>query len=112
MLGYSGPAEKALIMRIAQALLNPGRIGLIAVDSLAVGVPILATDWKFHAPEYDYLTPGRDVVESENTVDAFSGLVARTVSVDRFFPEHVAKSYPSLDQMVGNFTRGVQRMFD
>jgi len=111
MLGYSGSNDKALIMRISQALLNPGRIGLVAVDSLAVGIPILTTDWKFHAPEYDYLAPERDVFESRNSVAEFSQLIIRTSNNEKVWPIHSRKSYPLLNDMINNFARGVQKMF-
>lgn len=111
MLGYSGPIEKAMIMRISQALINPGRIGLVAVDALAIGIPILTTDRNFHAPEYDYLRRGRDVFESRNTVSDFSHLALRMINSDEFIPLHEGRPYPSLDEMVENFTLGVQKMF-
>ena len=110
-LGYSGPRDKAMIMRVAQALINPGRIGLVAVDALAVGIPILTTDWNFHAPEYDYLEPGRDVFESPSVVADFSSLPLGMVSADMLLPRHVGRPYPSLDGMIENFSRGVQKMF-
>ena len=110
-LGYSGSNEKALIMRVSQALLNPGRIGLIAVDALAVGIPILTTDWKFHAPEYDYLIPARDVFESRDTGEDFSRLILQTTNADNMWPRHLGKSYPSLDGMIDNFAFGVHKMF-
>lgn len=40
----------------ADVLLNPGRVGLLATESLAAGVPMVTTDYPLHAPEFDYLT--------------------------------------------------------
>ena len=111
MLGYGGPSLKALISRTSQALICPGRIGLVAVDSLAVGIPILTTKWDFHAPEFDYLAPGCDVLESKNDVDDFARLVVDTCNEECRMPTHAAKQYPTLDNMVQNFAAGVQQMF-
>jgi len=111
MLGYSGPSDKAMIMSVSQSLLNPGRIGLIAVDALAVGIPILTTDWKLHAPEYDYLRHGRDVLVSRGTVGDFSDLALRMRSADGTLPRHSGRPYPSIDKMIANFARGVEKMF-
>ncbi len=37
------------------ALWVPGRVGLVAVDALAMGLPVHTTDFGFHAPEIDFL---------------------------------------------------------
>lgn len=110
-LGYAGSADKALIMRSSQALINPGRIGLVAVESLAVGIPILTTDWKFHAPEFDYLEPGQDVFVSRDDVNAFAQLVLTHSGPGRVEREHIGKKYPTVDQMIENYLVGVQAMF-
>lgn len=110
MLGYGGPAEKALLTRISQALINPGRIGLVAIECLAIGIPILTTDWKFHAPEYDYLTPGRDVYASMNDVENFAQLILGNASYERMPPVHTGRSYPTIEGMVRHFASGVHAM--
>jgi glycosyltransferase involved in cell wall biosynthesis len=58
MLGYAGPAEKALIASVASALVMSGRIGLVAVEALAMRLPFVTTTWRYHAPEVEYLTEG------------------------------------------------------
>lgn len=110
MLGYCGPHEKALILRVSQALLNPGRIGLVAVDSLAVGIPILTTDWDFHAPEFDYLHPGRDVFSCANTVADFSELIASISNPIGQLELHTGRPFPSIQVMAMNFATGVREM--
>ncbi|WP_322759310.1 glycosyltransferase [Frankia sp. Cr2] len=46
---------------VAEAIWMPGRIGLVAVDSLALGLPVISADYKYHAPEVTYLRPGREL---------------------------------------------------
>lgn len=112
MLGYGGPTEKALISRVSQAIVNPGRIGLVAVDCLATGIPILTTDWDFHAPEFDYLTPGLDVFTSTNDVSAFATLVSNHKSDEGSVREHIGRPYPTIQDMIENFASGVEAMLE
>ncbi|KXZ60587.1 Glycosyl transferases group 1 [Microbacterium laevaniformans] len=39
----------------ASAMWIPGRVGLVAVDALAMGLPVHTTDYPFHAPEIGFL---------------------------------------------------------
>ncbi|MGW8812460.1 glycosyltransferase family 4 protein [Gordonia terrae] len=79
---FVGPvfgSDKAALLRMADLLLIPGRVGLVAVDSAASGVPIITTDWPFHAPEFEYLTSGLDCVVSQNNETAYASAVVDTV---------------------------------
>lgn len=69
LLGHIDDQQKALLARISIALFNPGRVGLIAVESFALGLPIITTNTPFHAPEFEYLRPGKDslVVNADAT---------------------------------------------
>lgn len=70
MLGHVGAHQKALMARLSIAILNPGRVGLVAVESLALGIPIVTVPSDFHAPEFDYLVPGEDAVVVEPSAEA------------------------------------------
>lgn len=75
-LRYLGPVagtEKALALASSQVLAMPGRVGLVAVDSFASGLPIMTTNWPWHAPEFEYLQDGTNAVVSPNTVEHFAG---------------------------------------
>jgi glycosyltransferase involved in cell wall biosynthesis len=110
-LGYVGAREKALLLRAAECLINPGRIGLLAVECMAVGIPLLTTEWKFHAPEYEYLQPGDDVLISPDDADAFADLILSCTNEQGRVRQHTGKHYPSIDDMIRNFANGVQEMF-
>jgi len=77
-LGFLGPIrgrEKALAMRSSQVLAIPGRVGLVAVDSFAAGLPIVTTTWPWHAPEFEYLRSSDNAVITTDSVrDYASGL--------------------------------------
>lgn len=76
---YSGPLvgrKKALALVSAKVIAMPGRVGLIAVDSFAVGRPVVTTEWPWHAPEYDYLSNGLDSLVLRNDPESYAkGLV-------------------------------------
>ena len=66
-----------LAVSMTSAVLIPGRVGLVAVDALALGLPIITTDYPFHAPEADYLTPGIDSVKTPMSVAEYAaGIIA------------------------------------
>ncbi len=53
---------------LADVILNPGAIGLVAIDSLALGRPIVTVAETGHGPEMAYLKPGFDCVVLDHDV--------------------------------------------
>lgn len=45
----------ASLASAADAVWMPGRVGLVAVDSVALGLPLHTTNYEFHAPEIELL---------------------------------------------------------
>ena len=76
-LGARTGRDKALCLRSAQLMLNPGLVGLGILDSFVSGVPMVTTDCHLHSPEVAYLRSGVNGVMTENTLDAFVGACAR-----------------------------------
>lgn len=115
MLGYVRPDAQAMIARASSALINPGRIGLVAVDALVLGAPILTTSWKYHAPESEFLQEGTSRFTSQDDPDSFVLMIrhflANKTQIDKP-PIRNAWEYPTIDAMVGNFSSGVLRMLD
>jgi glycosyltransferase involved in cell wall biosynthesis len=72
MLGHSTPEDYAPAASVSRLLLNPGRVGLVAVDALVMGLPVLTSSGAAHAPEYEYLTRGLNVFEAEATPEAYA----------------------------------------
>ncbi|OZF51289.1 hypothetical protein CH291_06910 [Rhodococcus sp. 14-1411-2a] len=113
---YLGPLfgkDKALALRSASIMLNPGRVGLVAVDSLCSGLPIVTTDWEFHAPEFEYLTDGSTCLVSSSDVEVYAH---QTVSLFnnpqrlRLIQQNcMAQSAQfSTDDMVARFATGIE----
>ncbi len=80
LLGQADAAGLALAGSASSAILNPGRIGLVAVDALALRLPVLSTRYEFHAPEAEYLEEGKTVFYSEDTAADFALLWQRSLA--------------------------------
>lgn len=59
-VGSKTDEEKVPYWAIAKALLMPGLVGLVVLDSFALGVPIITTDYPNHSPEFEYLRNGEN----------------------------------------------------
>lgn len=105
-LGYAGVETKAMLARTCRAIVNPGRIGLVAVDALVMGLPIVTSDFPFHAPEADYLTVGQSLIRETAGPEALADRLLN----DRW-PSFSA-SPPTLGQMIEQFAAGILRMLD
>jgi glycosyltransferase involved in cell wall biosynthesis len=110
-LGYIGNLEKALIGRTASGLISPGRIGLLAVEALVLGLPVITTDWPYHAPEAEYLREGISRLTAPNEEGAFGAFLAEFSARPRTSPNDVW-SYPTLESMVSKFHAGVVIMLN
>jgi glycosyltransferase involved in cell wall biosynthesis len=117
---YSGRLNginKALAFETSKALLVPGRVGLIAVESIAAGKPILTTEWPHHAPEFGYLTPGDSVLVSPNQLAEYVALVVRVMTEPAMVSDariHLARLAPHFgtEQMAANFHRGIEAVLE
>lgn len=78
-LGQTEGYSKAIALHHAQVLAIPGRVGLIAVDSIAAERPIVTTDFPFHAPEYEYLGPTTRI-ESARDAQSFAEALVSILS--------------------------------
>lgn len=107
LLGRVDNETKARMAAVSAALICPGRVGLVAVEALALGLPLVTTRWPFHAPEIEYLVVGQDVFMSHNSVDAY---VDEIVSVLSDRPAGSGHQPPPLSEMVTRFADGVRVM--
>lgn len=110
LLGYADDHLKAKIALSSRAILMPGRIGLVAVESLAMGLPVLTTAYPYHAPEFDYLKRDESVFISPDTLDDFVSLCHRIVTTP--LGPRSQWLVPSVDSMIDNFTSGVSQMLN
>jgi len=107
MLGRLGGKEKALVLDSSEAILSPGRIGLLAVEALAAGRPILGASYRYNAPEAEYLVEGESLYSSIDDPKAYARLIH---DFSRPATPPVPSSYPSIETMVQNFSSGVLKL--
>lgn len=114
-LHATGPlfgAEKATCFRAAEAVLNPGLVGLAILDAFAAGLPMATTSVDIHSPEIEYLEDGfNGLVTEPAMVDYVGGVTCmftkegRLAALSRGAAESSHRY--SIDTMVENFTQGV-----
>ena len=116
-LGRLDGAAKAVALCACDVLAIPEAIGLVAVDSLVAGRPIISTTHPCHGPERDYLADGVTALFSTHTVSAYAdALIATLVTPGRSAAmgracEQAAPDY-SLESMVDSFCQGVEAWDD
>ncbi|WP_375502871.1 glycosyltransferase family 4 protein [uncultured Jatrophihabitans sp.] len=76
VLPHAGLHTLALLGKTAQVCLVPGRVGLVAIDAMTLGLPLVTTDWRYHAPEHDYLRPAFSVTTQQTPVEFAAGAVS------------------------------------
>lgn len=80
LLGRRTGREKAIALSCANVLTVPEWIGLVSVDSLVSGVPIVSTDHPSHSPEKEYLVDGETAVFSNHNVIDYAQAVYDVLS--------------------------------
>jgi glycosyltransferase involved in cell wall biosynthesis len=113
-LGAKNDHDKVPYWALAKLLLMPGGVGLIVLDSFALGVPMVTTDTRLHGPEIQYLQSGDngflvECGESTNTyADAVVGLLRDPARLHRLQAGAKASTAQyTMQQMVENFAGGV-----
>ncbi|MFJ7178088.1 glycosyltransferase family 4 protein [Streptomyces massasporeus] len=115
-VGRASTEQKALLGAACEVMLMPGAVGLCAVDSFALGTPVVTTHWPFHGVEFGYLEHGRNalVVPTDDEgryADAVVGLLRDRERLRRLQEgcRAAADSY-SVEEMSGRFADGVEQM--
>jgi glycosyltransferase involved in cell wall biosynthesis len=104
-LGRVGPHEKAIISKLASCIVNPGNTGLLAVDALVMGIPIVGTS-TLSSPEKDYLAEGQSFYTLPNNSERFAQELNR-LAISRELPRFAAAT-PSLKNFVNNFSAAIR----
>lgn len=111
-IGRADAETKKVLLATSELLLVPGRVGLVAVDSLAAGIPIATTEWSFHAPEFEYLVPDVTSVISADTAQDYARVVEDILSNDEAranLAQNCLQAGKDLgtEQMAQNFLGGI-----
>jgi len=112
-LGNVQGRDKARALKASQVVSIPGAIGLVALDSMVAGTPIVTTDFPYHGPEFDYLAIGTTAVATSNDLQAYAAglidLLTDHPQLERMREQCQieARKY-TIDSMVCNFLTGIE----
>jgi glycosyltransferase involved in cell wall biosynthesis len=113
-VGPKNDKDKVPYWALAKLLLMPGLVGLVVVDSFALGVPLVTTDFPYHSPEIDYLKNGINGLlipcgqSTENYASAVTELLAEPARLERLRNGALASaSTHTVENMANNFAAGI-----
>jgi glycosyltransferase involved in cell wall biosynthesis len=72
--------EKILLLSLADAVMAPGRVGLVVLDAFAAGLPLLATKMSIHGPEIEYLRDEYNGLITEHQTSQYARAAADLLS--------------------------------
>jgi glycosyltransferase involved in cell wall biosynthesis len=111
-LGYKNQSDIDDISDSFALILNPGRVGLIAVDSLMLLLPIVTSNNGYHAPEYEYIkNSGTSIAVHGNFRDYASAVIdllehPKRIQKMREAASSIREKY-TIEVMVENFVKGI-----
>ena len=118
-LGSKNDKAKVPYWALARLLLMPGLVGLVVVDSFALGVPLVTTDFPYHSPEIDYLRNDINGLlvpcgqSAEAYASAVAGLLLDHARLERLRTGALASADEhTIEKMAGNFAAGVMLALD
>jgi glycosyltransferase involved in cell wall biosynthesis len=98
-------------------MLNPGPVGLSALDSFALGLPMVTCSLAYHGPEFAYLVDGTNaVVLAEGSEPRDFAAVLASLLTDSLWRASlvqgcdVASAEYSIEGMAQRFASGVMRV--
>jgi len=114
-VGVKDDTEKVPYWMISKLLLMPGAVGLVVLDTFALGVPMVTTDISNHGPEIDYLEDGKNgvVVNESESVGSYAETVVDLLT-DKTKFEQIKKAALaecinySAEKMALNFADGIE----
>jgi len=114
MVGPKFGRDKALLFKLSDLFLLPGRVGLVILDAFAAGLPLVTVQIPIHGPEVEYLEDGVNGFIVPRDADIYAEIVVRLLQ-DRAsllrLREGALKSAGTytLNAMADNFRAGVMR---
>jgi glycosyltransferase involved in cell wall biosynthesis len=104
----------ARYMRIAAALVIPGKVGLAVNHAFAHGLPVITRDHPFHAPEVEYISPGENGLIIPGDFSRFAREAAAFLNSGETQRRMRAAAFKAaetltLDHMVESFDGAVRR---
>ncbi|MDQ1174266.1 glycosyltransferase involved in cell wall biosynthesis [Microbacterium testaceum] len=114
-LDYRGGMDLAAKARAGAescGLIITGRVGLAAIDAFAMSLPVITTEWEFHAPEFEYLNEKNSVVVADDEELLFQAAKEYLTDAARqaLLKDGARRSLvgKGIDDMAYNFEQGVR----
>jgi glycosyltransferase involved in cell wall biosynthesis len=117
---WTGPRfgdKKILLLKISDALLAPGRVGLVILDAFAAGLPLLTTKLRIHGPEIEYLEDKHNGIMTEHQTGVYSRAVVELFK-DRSrlralqAGANASGEVYTIENMVSRFSQGIHSCLD
>ena len=115
-VGPKNDHDKVPYWALSKVLLMPGGVGLVVLDSFALGVPMVTTDTRLHGPEIDYLRSGGNglLIPCGESVEAYArgvvGLLRDEERLGRLREGALASAAEhTIEKMARNFAEGVMQ---
>ena len=112
-------ADRARLLASSQAILMPGLVGLVAIDSFHFGAPLITSHAGQHSPEVAYLEDGVNALfdAADGTPATYAALVERFLAdgaLARRLRGACATSAATytIERMVARFCDGAERCFE
>jgi glycosyltransferase involved in cell wall biosynthesis len=112
---YVGPkfgSDLATYLRCAKALLMPGSVGLVIIDSFISEVPLITTNNKAHGPEIAYLEHGINAIMAENSKTTYANYAINYLTSSSLQKKlklgcRASGIKYTIDNMTNNFANGI-----
>lgn len=113
-VGVKEGGEVVPYFELARCVLMPGPVGLVIVDAISLGVPLMTTENRLHGPEIAYLKPGVNGMMVGDSLGEYVDAVYRCMTDDEHYGNMVAGCRAdadrlNLDSMVARFKQGIMR---
>jgi len=102
-------ADLARLAHVVQVVWMPGRIGLVAVDALALGLPVLTTSYRYHAPEVEFLNHNERVILPDEP-NAFAEAALDLMATQPTDVRPLRSDIPTIESVASNFVGVVLRV--
>jgi glycosyltransferase involved in cell wall biosynthesis len=89
------PHDFALLGCVCDVMVIPGRVGLVAVDAMALGLPLVTTKHDAHAPELEYLLGSDQLDVVAPTAAAVADAIVARLSRPRAAVKREASGLPA-----------------
>lgn len=111
-LGRLDGEAKASAFALAKGVVMPGRVGLAAVDAIAASIPVITTNWPFHAPEFEYLINGANALVTENDSKIYAQALSDFVEsgeslINPTIASELIREQLSVESAADNFVAGL-----